>query len=253
MQTARLPPSLWQFPDPIQADPQGEGLVAVGADLAPETILAAYRAGIFPWFNEDDPICWWSPEPRCIITPHTFKPSKTLIRALKKNQYTLTLDHSFAAVMRACAGVRAYAEGTWINEEIITGYCGLHAAGLAHSVEVWEQTEQGDATLVGGLYGVQIGQTFFGESMFSLRTDVSKMAFTFLMKLCEASNFPFVDCQLPNEHLMSLGATTQPRAQFLHHLKQVLAQPAPDWHLLQNRHFNCAELLTAELFSGLIE
>ncbi len=253
MPSVKLPPSSWQFPDPIQADPQGEGLVAVGADLAPETILAAYQAGIFPWFNEDDPICWWSPEPRCIITPESFKPSKTLIRSFKKNLYTLTLDHSFVAVMRACAAVRADAEGTWINEDIIQGYCGLHAAGFAHSVEVWAQDDQGDKALVGGLYGVQLGQAFFGESMFSTRTDVSKMAFSFLMKLCAASDFPFVDCQLANDHLMSLGATTLPRAQFLHQLKQVLARPAPNWHLLQNRHFNCAELLTADLFSGLIQ
>ncbi len=249
-----LPPAAWQFPDPAQTDPHGEGLVAVGADLEPATIFAAYQAGIFPWFNPDDPICWWSPEPRCIIRPETYKPSKTLIRSLKKNQYTLTLDQDFAAVMRACAGARAYAEGTWINEGIIAGYCGLHAAGLAHSVEVWEQSNTDDIpTLVGGLYGVQIGRAFFGESMFSVRTDVSKMAFYFLMQLCTASGFPFVDCQLPNSHLMSLGATTLPRAQFLHELKQVLIQPAPNWQLLQNHPFQCSQLLTDALFSGLIQ
>lgn len=254
MPSHALPSTAWHFPDPAQTDPQGEGLVAVGADLAPATIYAAYQAGIFPWFNQDDPICWWSPEPRCIIRPHTYTPSKTLIRSLKKNQYTLTLNQDFAAVMRACAGVRAYAEGTWINEGIISGYCGLHDAGLAHSVEVWAQSSSDDSRqLVGGLYGVQIGQAFFGESMFSLRTDVSKMAFYFLMQLCTASGFPFVDCQLPNSHLMSLGATTLPRAQFLHELKQVLARPAPDWQLLHNRHFECRELLTEALFSGLIQ
>ena len=249
-----LPPAAWHFPDPAQTDPHGEGLVAVGADLEPATILAAYQAGIFPWFNPDDPICWWSPEPRCIIRPDTYKPSKTLIRSLKKNQYTLTLDQDFAAVMRACAGARAYAEGTWINEGIIAGYCGLHEVGLAHSVEVWEQVSNDQLPiLVGGLYGVQIGRAFFGESMFSLRTDVSKMAFYFLMQLCAASEFPFVDCQLPNTHLMSLGATTLPRAQFLHELSQVLRQPAPNWQLLQNHQFPCNQLLTDTLFSGLIQ
>lgn len=228
-------------------------MVAVGADLAPETILAAYQQGIFPWFSGDDPICWWSPEPRCIILPKTFKPSKTLLRRIKKNQYTLTLNQNFTAVMQACADARAHAEGTWISPDIIHGYCGLHAVGLAHSIEVWETREQEQSLLVGGLYGVQLGRAFFGESMFSQRTDVSKMAFTFLMKLCAASQFPFIDCQLPNAHLMSLGAITMPRQHFLNALKNVLAQTAPDWKLLQNHHFNCAELLTDGLFSGLIE
>jgi leucyl/phenylalanyl-tRNA--protein transferase len=254
MADAALPPAAWQFPDPADSDPHGEGLVAVGADLEPATILAAYQAGIFPWFNPDDPICWWSPEPRCIMRPETFKPSKTLIRSLKKNQYTLTLSQDFEAVMRACAGARAYAEGTWINEGIIHGYCGLHAAGLAHSVEVWElDALSGQQTLVGGLYGVQIGRAFFGESMFSLRTDVSKMAFYFLMQLCAASRFPFVDCQLPNTHLLSLGAMTLPRAQFLHELKPVLIDPAPNWQMLHNHQFQCSELLTKSLFSGFIQ
>ena len=251
--TSRLPQTRWQFPDPIQADPLGEGLVAVGADLAPETILAAYQRGIFPWFSGDDPICWWSPEPRCIIQPETFKPSKTLIRSIKKNQYTITLNQAFPAVMQACADARAKAEGTWISADIIQGYCGLHAVGLAHSIEIWETIEQDTPLLVGGLYGVQLGRAFFGESMFSQRTDVSKMAFTFLMKLCVASHFPFVDCQLPNSHLMSLGAITMPRQQFLSELKNILAQSTPDWKFLQNRHFNCLDLLTDDLFSGLIE
>jgi leucyl/phenylalanyl-tRNA--protein transferase len=253
--SSRLPPSHWQFPDPIQADPIGEGLVAVGADLAPETILEAYQKGIFPWFSGDDPICWWSPEPRCIILPESFKPSKTLIRRLKKNQYTLSLNHSFTAVMQACADARAHAEGTWISQDIIRGYSGLHAVGLAHSIEVWQANHEaaGEPILVGGLYGVQLGRAFFGESMFSKQTDVSKIAFTFLMRLCAASHFPFVDCQLPNAHLMSLGAITMPRAAFLEKLKDVHNQPAPNWKLLQNRQINCAELLTNSLFSGLIE
>lgn len=250
-----LPSSNWIFPNPIQADPAGEGLVAVGADLAPETILAAYQKGIFPWFSGDDPICWWSPEPRCIIFPETFKPSKTLIRSIKKNQYTLSLNQNFTAVMQACADTRAHAEGTWISQDIIQGYSGLHAAGLAHSIEVWQANPDSsdEHTLVGGLYGVQLGRAFFGESMFSKQTDVSKIAFTFLMQLCTASHFPFVDCQLPNSHLMSLGATTMPRLEFLKQLETVLKQPAPSWKLLQNRQISCAELLTNTLFSGLIE
>jgi leucyl/phenylalanyl-tRNA--protein transferase len=248
MQKRRLPPSPYLFPDPQVVDPDGSGMIATGGDLAPATILAAYRQGLFPWFSDDDPICWWSPDPRCIIDPHTFRPSKSLQRNMRKNQYTLTLSRCFRDVIEACAGKRNYADGTWINADIMDGYTGLHHAGLAHSVEVWEQDQ-----LVGGLYGVQLGNLFFGESMFSERTDVSKMAFTFLMQLSAASGFAFVDCQLPNNHLMNLGATTLPRPEFLHMLKQQLKQPAPDWSGVQQQRFDCAQLLTNDPFSGLIK
>jgi leucyl/phenylalanyl-tRNA--protein transferase len=238
-----LPPSRYEFPDPLLADPDGEGMIATGADLAPSTILAAYQKGIFPWFSEGDPICWWSPEPRCIIYPAEFTPSKSLLRQIKKNQYQFSISNSFEQVITACAAARQYAEGTWINDGVISGYCGLHDAGLAHSVEIWE----GD-TLVGGLYGVQLGQAFFGESMFSLRTDVSKMAFLVLMRLCAASGFAWVDCQLPNNHLMSLGATTVTRRQFLKQLRKVLAMPAPDWTRFQSQRYQVVQLLDESLF-----
>lgn len=238
-----LPPSRYEFPDPILADPDGEGLIATGADLAASTILAAYQKGMFPWFSGDDPICWWSPEPRCIIYPEQFKLSKSLVRQLKKNQYQFTLSQAFEQVITACAETRQYAEGTWISAEIIAGYCGLHDAGLAHSIEVWDGAE-----LVGGLYGVQIGQGFFGESMFSQRTDVSKMAFLALMRLCAASKLPWVDCQLPNDHLMSLGATTVPRVQFLQQLGQVIHVPAPDWTDIQQQRYTVAQLLDELVF-----
>jgi leucyl/phenylalanyl-tRNA--protein transferase len=243
-----LPPSRFIFPNPIDADPDDEGLVAVGADLHPSTILEAYTQGIFPWFSEGDPICWWSPEPRCVIYPEQFQPSKSLIRQLKKNQYTLTLSLAFERVVTACAQPRAYAEDTWITEQIIQGYTGLHQVGLAHSIEVWEADQ-----LVGGLYGVQLGRAFFGESMFSLRTDVSKMAFCFLMTLCKASNFLWVDCQLPNDHLMSLGATTLPRAEFLHQLKNTIQQAPPNWDAIRRQSFNTQHLLSSEPFLGLIK
>jgi leucyl/phenylalanyl-tRNA--protein transferase len=242
-----LPPSQYLFPNPLDVDPDGDGLIATGGDLAPSTILAAYKQGLFPWFSADDPICWWSPEPRCIIEPQHFEPSKSLKRQLKKNQYQITLSQSFTEVITACAGTRPYADSTWISQEIIAGYSGLHQAGLAHSVEVWD----GDV-LVGGLYGVQLGGAFFGESMFSHRTDVSKMAFYFLMRLCAASSFRWIDCQLPNEHLMSLGAITKPRAEFLHELSQVLKLSPPDWQLVRQQRFSCLDLLTDALFSGLI-
>jgi len=239
----RLPPSRYDFPDPLRADPDGEGLIATGGDLAPSTIFAAYQKGLFPWFSGDDPICWWSPEPRCVIYPEQFKPSKSLLRQIKKNQYQFSLSHAFEQVISACAATRQYAEGTWISRDIINGYTGLHEVGLAHSIEIWDAD-----TLVGGLYGVQIGQGFFGESMFSLRTDVSKMAFFALMRLCAASKLPWVDCQLPNDHLMSLGATTLPRAQFLQQLPRVINAPAPDWTLLRQQRYDIVQLLDEHLF-----
>lgn len=243
-----LPPSQYHFPDPQKVDPMGDGLIASGADLSPSTIVAAYERGLFPWFSQGDPIYWWSPDPRCVIYPAQFVPSKSLQRNLKKNQYTLTLDRDFNAMIRACAEARAYADSTWISEDIIRGYSGLHQAGLAHSIEVWQQSE-----LVGGLYGVQLGQGFFGESMFSRRSDVSKIAFCFLMKLCQHAGFRWVDCQLPNDHLMSLGATTLPRAEFLAELKNVLRLTPPDWTTLKNKHFFSSDLLTDAPFSGLIQ
>lgn len=243
MASYNLPPSRYEFPDPLLADPEQDGLIATGADLEPATILAAYQKGIFPWFSGDDPICWWSPEPRCVIYPEQFAPSKSLIRQIKKNQYQFTLSQAFRQVISACAATRQDAEGTWISRDIIEGYTGLHQAGLAHSIEIWE----GDQ-LVGGLYGVQLGQGFFGESMFSLRTDVSKMAFFALMRLCAASKLPWVDCQLPNDHLMSLGASTLPRPDFLRQLPAVLAAPAPDWQAVQQQRYAVAQLLDDRLF-----
>lgn len=243
----RLPASQFQFPDPEQVDPTGEGIIGIGADLSPSTLLEAYCHGIFPWFSKDEPICWWSPEPRCIIYPHAFQPSKSLIRQLKKDRYTLTLSHAFEQVVRACAEPRAYAQETWITEDIIAGYSGLHQAGLAHSIEVWDGEQ-----LVGGLYGVQIGRAFFGESMFSRQTDVSKMAFCFLMKLCTASDFAWVDCQLPNDHLMSLGATTLPRRDFLEQLTPVLMQRPPNWQAVMAQSFATQYILTTDAFLDLI-
>lgn len=243
MASYNLPPSRYEFPDPLLADPEQDGLIATGADLEPATILAAYQKGIFPWFSGDDPICWWSPEPRCVIYPEQFAPSKSLIRQIKKNQYQFTLSQAFRQVISACAATRQDAEGTWISRDIIEGYTGLHQAGLAHSIEIWEADQ-----LVGGLYGVQLGQGFFGESMFSLRTDVSKMAFFALMRLCAASKLPWVDCQLPNDHLMSLGASTLPRPDFLRQLPAVLAAPAPDWQAVQQQRYAVAQLLDDRLF-----
>lgn len=248
-----LPLSRYLFPNPMEADPEGEGLVAIGADLAPETILEAYHHGIFPWFAKGDPICWWSPEPRCIIYPKQFQPSKSLQRQLKKNQYTFTINQAFEQVMRACAAPRSYADDTWIDTQIIQGYTALHHAGYGYSIEVWEGDSIESRLLVGGLYGLQLGRAFFGESMFSRRTDVSKMAFCLLMQLCANSNFAWVDCQLPNDHLMSLGATTMPRADFLKQLFNELDQPPPDWQMVCSQSFSGTDILNPSLFLHLIK
>ncbi|WP_269915240.1 leucyl/phenylalanyl-tRNA--protein transferase [Acinetobacter sp. HY1485] len=212
------------FPNPIEADPTGEGLICIGGDLTPTTLLQAYKSGLFPWFSEDDPICWWSPEPRCIIVPSDYKPSKSLVRTMKKMQYKITVNRAFEQVIQSCALPRAYEQETWITEDIIQGYIQLFKQGDAYSIEVWEHD-----TLVGGLYGVTIGQGCFGESMFSQRTDVSKMAFYTLMLIGQEQQLPWIDCQLVNDHLLSLGATTLTRDAYLDSLKKVIKKPSIDW------------------------
>lgn len=169
-------PSMYVFPDPVEADPEGQGLICIGADLEPSTLFEAYTHGLFPWFNEGDPICWWSPDPRCVIYPEQYRPSKTLIRTMKKYDYQVTINRAFEQVVRACALPRNYTNDTWISEDIVQGYVELFKAGYGYSVEVWQEDQ-----LVGGLYGVSIGKGCFGESMFSTRTDASKMAFYTLM------------------------------------------------------------------------
>ncbi|MEB3754748.1 leucyl/phenylalanyl-tRNA--protein transferase [Acinetobacter sp. MD2(2019)] len=221
------------FPDPELADPDGEGLICIGGDLQPSTLLQAYSHGLFPWFNEGEPICWWSPEPRCIIQPQTFKPSKSLIRTMKKQRYRISINHAFEDVIRHCALPRAYANETWISEDIIAGYIQLFELGFGYSIEVWNESQE----LIGGLYGVNIGHGCFGESMFSHATDVSKMAFYTLMLIGKHENLPWIDCQLKNDHLLSLGATTISRTNYLKSLQDVIKQPNIDWKKYQNRVF----------------
>lgn len=217
----------YHFPDPAAVDPHGDGLIAVGADLAADTLLCAYRQGLFPWFNEGEPIAWWSPEPRCIIEPSQFEPSKSLVRRIKNSHWTFTVNQAFSQVIGACAEARAYANDTWISPAMIDAYTALHQRGIAHSIEVWQQD-----TLIGGLYGLKIGQAFFGESMFHRCTDASKAAFFVLMRLCAKSHFDWVDCQLPNPHLISLGATTMTRQNFLSSLNQKVNEATCDWSRL---------------------
>jgi leucyl/phenylalanyl-tRNA--protein transferase len=227
MNPALLPPRPRSFPPVDRAD--ADGLLAMGGDLHPQTIKLAYASGIFPWYNPGWPILWWSPDPRCVIDPSLFRPSRSLSKRLKNGYFTLTVDKCFTQVMRLCAAPRAYADSTWINEQMIASYTELHQQGLAHSIEVWNPVGE----LTGGLYGLNLGQLFFGESMFSRETDASKVAFAFLMKICADWSFPLVDCQLPNDHLMSLGAGTLPRDAFMDVLLGFGRGPSPDWRQVQ--------------------
>ena len=211
------------FPDVSQALEEPNGLLAVGGDLSPKRLIHAYRHGIFPWFNPGQPILWWSPDPRAVLFPDQLRVSRSLRKRLRQCAFQVTLDHSFEAVMRACAEPRLNQSGTWISEEMVQAYTRLHRQGLAHSVESWQ-----DGALVGGLYGVAIGKVFFGESMFSRRTDASKVAFAWLVSQLQLWGFQLIDCQVETDHLASLGATTLPRHEFIDLLNRWCELPGHD-------------------------
>ena len=207
------------FPSPKLA--AQEGLLAVGGDLSQERLLLAYRMGIFPWYSENEPIMWWSPDPRLILYPDQLKISKSLKKVINKGDFELTMDQDFKAVIRACAESRTETnEGTWIVDEMITAYCELHESGLAHSVETWM-----DGQLAGGLYGVSIGRCFFGESMFTRISNASKVALVGLVRHLQNLQFDLIDCQVTTPHLVSLGAHEIPRARFLDELATALKAP----------------------------
>ena len=207
------------FPPPHFAEKSG--LLAVGGDLSPKRLLAAYQEGIFPWYSEDDPILWWSPDPRLVLYPNDLIVSKSLKKFLKKNKFHITMDKAFEDVITSCASIRTEkGEGTWIVSEMKSGYVKLFKSGYAHSVEVWLGKK-----LVGGLYGIAIGQCFFGESMFSRETNASKVAFVHLVAFLKDHSFKLIDCQVRTEHLMRFGAKEIPRTQFLKHLHEFLKAP----------------------------
>ncbi len=216
------------FPDPRDALKDPNGLLAVGGDLSPARLLNAYRHGIFPWYDDDQPILWWSPEPRCVIDPRTFRPSRSLGRKLRAGNYEIRIDTVFEAVIDACSD-RQDDAGTWITSEMRDAYINLHNLGYAHSVECYIE-----GTLAGGLYGVGIGPLFFGESMFHRVTDASKIAFAYLMGMMRESGCPLVDCQIENPHLTSLGAAGIPRDTFLNLLERYVNQPPIDWNQLSD-------------------
>ncbi len=198
------------FPDVSRALVEPNGLLAVGGKLSPECLMRAYRHGIFPWYSEDQPILWWSPDPRMVLFPHELRVSRSLRKTLRRGQYRITLDEAFPRVIKACAAQRQDDEGTWITAEMMAAYCQLHHQGVAHSVEAWC-----DGELVGGLYGVAIGKVFFGESMFHRRRDASKVAFVTLVAQLSAWGYGLIDCQVATEHLASLGAREISRQRFI--------------------------------------
>lgn len=196
------------------AEPDGpSGLLAAGGDLSLPRLLAAYRHGIFPWFNPGEPILWWSPDPRMVLFPGEFKCARSLKKRLKRADYEVRVDSAFTRVMQSCAAPRKGQRGTWINPGMVAAYTGLHEAGYAHSFETWMMGEAGPE-LAGGLYGVALGRVFFGESMFSRRTDASKIALAHLVAEIDARGFELVDCQMSTPHLASLGAREIPRNEF---------------------------------------
>jgi leucyl/phenylalanyl-tRNA---protein transferase len=207
------------FPPPDYADPSG--LLAVGGDLSNERLLEAYRLGIFPWYSDDQPILWWSPDPRLVLDLRDFKISRSLRKTLKKGVFQVTFDHAFEEMIRACAVVPREAQnGTWITDEMREAYVKLHGLGYAHSVESWF-----GGKLAGGLYGVSLGKCFFGESMFHLKTDASKVALATLVEKLKSWDFHFIDSQMTTEHMLRLGAKELPRRIFLKRLQSALLYP----------------------------
>jgi leucyl/phenylalanyl-tRNA---protein transferase len=197
------------FPPLEQALDEPEGLLAAGGDLSPVRLLAAYRRGIFPWYSAGQPVLWWAPNPREVLAPAEFKCSRSLAKSLRNRGFIVSADHAFGEVVTACAARREHSAGTWITPEMHAAYCELHRRGHAHSVEV-RLADQ----LVGGLYGVQLGRVFFGESMFSRERDASKVALAWLVERALVAGLQLIDCQLPTPHLRSLGSKPMARDEF---------------------------------------
>lgn len=218
----------YQFPPVDLASP--EGLLAVGGDLRAERLLEAYRHGVFPWYNEGQPILWWSPDPRAVLFPDKLKLSRSLRKTLHGGRFKVTLDTQFRQVVEACSAPRANADtpGTWIHPEMVEAYCELHRMGYAHSVESWV-----DKQLVGGLYGLSLGGAFFGESMFSRTSDASKVAFVCLVRQLQHWQFDFIDAQIKSDHLSSLGAIDIRRNRFISLLNKSIEKETRTgpWHI----------------------
>ena len=209
------------FPPVDRALRDPNGLLAAGGDLSPERLLDAYARGIFPWFGDDDPLLWWSPDPRMVLITDDLRISRSLRRVLRSGRFQVTMDTAFAEVMAGCAEPRAEQDGTWITRDMTEAYARLAALGFAHSVEAWS-----DGALAGGLYGVAIGRMFFGESMFSRVSDASKVALVHLVRQFQRWGLPMIDCQMSTPHLASLGARDVARADFVREVGRLVRQPA---------------------------
>lgn len=209
------------FPPVSRALATPNGLLAAGGDLSTARLLDAYRQGIFPWYGDDQPILWWSPDPRMVLVPAEFRLRRSLAKRIRNAGFEVRVDTCFRAVMEACAAPRDGEPGTWITPEMVAAYTALHHAGHAHSVEVWQ-----DGALVGGLYGVALGRMFYGESMFSRVSDASKVAAAHLAHQLDRWNFGLIDCQMKTAHLASLGARTVRRAEFLRRVADLVNYPA---------------------------
>lgn len=203
------------FPDPSEADE--EGLLAIGGDLSSDRLLLAYQSGIFPWYDEQQPILWWSPDPRMVLFPSKFKVSKSFSKTIKSKKFSITFNTHFSEVIKKCSSIKREGQGgTWITQEMEDAYLNLHQLGHAQSVEVWDQ-----GVLVGGLYGIDLPKQkiFCGESMFSTKTDASKVGFYYLVRHLQQKNYKLIDCQMHTNHLESLGAEEITRSNFLQRLK----------------------------------
>ncbi len=214
------------FPPVENALREPDGLLAAGGDLTVERLLAAYRRGIFPWYEEGQPLLWWSPDPRCVFLPGDFRLARRLRRELQRSSAEIRINTVFDEVVRACAGPRRYHAGTWITRDMMQAYTALHEAGWAHSVEIWE-----DGSLIGGLYGLAIGRAMFGESMFSRKSNASKVALLLLDNMLAGGIFGILDCQVRSSHLVSLGASLMPREDFTQALDDLCEpmKPFRDW------------------------
>ena len=229
------PPS--SFPPVSSALAEPDGLLAAGGDLSSERLLYAYRHGIFPWYDEGQPLLWWSPNPRCVFMPGDYRVSRRMQRELRRSSAEVRTNTAFSEVVQQCAGPRKSEQGTWITPAIKSAFEKLHRQGWAHSIEVWESGE-----LVGGLYGLAIGKVFFGESMFSQRPNASKIALLFVANKLEKGDIELLDCQVVSGHLMSLGARTTPRDDFVKHLDSACHPTTrlPNW---LDSPLACAQLL----------
>ena len=197
------------FPGMDTLLPEPHGLIAVGGDLSEARLLAAYERGIFPWYQQGEPVLWWSPDPRAVLFPNELHISRSLRRSIRRNTFSVSIDNAFDKVIASCGDTRSET-GTWLTPEMVQAYIALHKSGHAHSIEIWD-----DNDLVGGLYGINLGQIFFGESMYSLRRNASKIALTRLVAFCRESEVRLIDCQIPSGHLASLGSRQIPRREFL--------------------------------------